>query len=48
MLRDTLRARLMPKGGQRGWFPEAPEAEIHQSRTPKTTKPRRGGAERGV
>ncbi|WP_155805608.1 MobA/MobL family protein [Phaeobacter inhibens] len=45
MLRDTLKARLLPIEGQRRL---RPEAERHHHRPPKTTKPRSGGAERGA
>lgn len=46
MLRDTLKARLMPLEGQRRSRLETPEAVCHHHRPPKTTKPRRGEAER--
>jgi len=48
MLRDTLKARLLPNEGQRRSHPKAPEPEQQLSHPPKTTKPRQGGAERGA
>jgi hypothetical protein len=46
MLRDTLRARLLPHEGQRRSHPEASEQENHQFHPPEKTKSRDGGAER--
>jgi len=46
MLRDTLRARLLPDEWQRRLPPEATEGEIPQRHPPKMAKPHRGGAER--
>lgn len=48
MLRDTLRARLLPSEGQRRLHPDAQEAGLQQSHTIPATKPRQGGAERGA
>lgn len=48
MLRDTLRARLLPNEGQRRSLPEAIEPEQLASHPSKTAKPREGGAEHGA
>ena len=45
MLRDTLKARLVPNERQRRLPTEAPEPEQLRGHPPKTTKPRQGGAE---
>ncbi|WP_170581933.1 MobA/MobL family protein [Ruegeria arenilitoris] len=47
MLRDTLRARLLPRDGQSRSAPRPPAQEAHRH-PPGMTKPRRGGAEREV
>lgn len=48
MLRDTLRARLLPNEGQHRSHPKTPEQEVQHHRPSETTKPREGGAERGA
>jgi len=48
LLRDTLKAQLLPNEGQRRSHPKAREPEQQRSHPPKTTKPRQGGAERGA
>ncbi|WP_152612463.1 MobA/MobL family protein [Leisingera sp. ANG-S3] len=47
MLRDTLRARLLPGEGQRRLHSAAPEPKQQHLHPLKKTKPRRSGAERG-
>lgn len=46
MLRDTLKARLLPDEGQLRLSPKATEREFQQPQPPKRTKPHRGGAKR--